>query len=218
MASSSRIEPCSIDDTPARIQLGQSPPPIEERATGELPNADGSAFSVVNGTPELEQFVEWALGRFSEVGLDRPRLQSVTFGPVPACAGRAGAVFDDDVGSPDLVQCSDAYDTCVPRPDDCRQFALTARFSLLHELAHVWLIQNVDEPTGESFAATFGLTAWDDRELPWHRRAVEYAAEIVAWGTLDEVVTLERIGDPPCERLADAWEVLTSRGSPRSCG
>lgn len=194
------------------------PPPLEEWVTGELPNEDGSAIEVVNGTPELEAFVGWALGRFTDAGLDQPILDSVTFGPVPACAGRAGAVFDDDVGSPALVQCTDAYAACVPAPADCGAYALSARFSLLHELAHVWLIQNVDDGTQAAFLEVFGITTWDDRQVPWHRRGVEHGAEVLAWGLLDEVVPLERIDDPPCEQLAEAWGTLTSTGAPHDCG
>lgn len=194
------------------------PPPLEGWRTGELPNQDGSAIAILNGTAELETLVDWALARFSAAGLDPPLLQSVTFGPVPACAGRAGAVFDDGVGSPDLVQCPDAYATCVPTPADCRDFALTARFSLLHELAHVWLIQNVDVPTRGAFGDLFALADWDDRQVAWHERGVEHAAEVVAWGLLDEVVLLERIDDPPCERLIEGWILLTSTPAPRTCG
>jgi ketosteroid isomerase-like protein len=195
----------------------QPPPPLEEWETAVLANEDGGPVSIINGTPELELFLEWALERFTMAGLDQPLLESVTFGPVPACADRAGVVLDDGIGSPELVQCTDAYAVCRPGPADCEEFALTARFSMLHELAHVWMIQRLNAPTQTSFSELFGLAAWDDRDAPWHLRGVEYGAEVLTWGLLDEAVALERIGDPPCPLVAEAWTLLTATAPPRQC-
>lgn len=91
----------------------------------------------------------------------------------------------------------------------CETFTPTARFGLLHELAHVWLEQFSTEELRSAFLNATGLTTWGGAEAPWHQRGVEYAAEVLAHGLMDENVTLVRLGSPPCDQTRAGFTLLT---------
>jgi hypothetical protein len=83
------------------------------------------------------------------------------------------------------------------------------RFSLLHELAHVWLLGHLDDGTRAAFLEAEGLPVWRSSEVPWHLRGVEQAADTIAWGLMDERIPLTRFGSPDCEATAGSFELLT---------
>ncbi|MDJ0953706.1 MAG: hypothetical protein QNJ81_08500, partial [Acidimicrobiia bacterium] len=86
------------------------------------------------------------------------------------------------------------------------------------ELGHAWLLANLT-PEGEAeFLAVRGLEHWSNGSVPWHERGAEQAAEILAWGLMDEAIALVRIGNPACADATAAYEVLTGSPPMRSCG
>lgn len=195
------------------------PPRIEEQVSGHVALSDGSAVDVVNGTPHMTDFFRWGVARFDEAGLASPRVESVTFAPVPVCERLAGLVVESDHGDPDLVMCTHDDEACEPSADDCATIGRQTRLALLHELAHVWLIDHVDVDTQERFMALVGTQVWRGSEgAPWHERGVEQAAETLAWGLLDEPTTLGRIGDPSCAVVAEGFAVLTGAEPLNRCG
>ena len=192
------------------------PAAIAEHQTGVVAAPSGD-ITVYNGSDDLEDLVLWGLGRFGTAGLSPPSVESVTFGPVPACVGAAGVVVEVDGGPPDLVHCADAHTACEPSAAVCDRFDVSARFGLLHELAHVWLLEHIGGEAQERYVELVGADAWRDAAVAWHLRGVEHAAEIMAWGLMDELVDLARIGDPSCAASSAAFSQLTDRSPARTC-
>jgi hypothetical protein len=89
---------------------------------------------------------------------------------------------------------------------------------MLHELGHAWLLDNLSEAVQSEFLALNDLSSRGDSAEPWHRRSAEQAAENIAWGLLEQPIRLLRIGDPPCEKVAAGFELLTGSVSPHRCG
>jgi len=193
------------------------PAPVDEQVTGVVSHPDGSRIPLFNSSEELERLAAWGLERFVEAGLDPPVAESFTFAPVAQCASLAGVVVEAPASHPDLILCTDAYAACVPDRASCTSFDVSARFGLLHELAHIWLVEHVDDAGRRAFLTQRGLDVWRDAATPWHRRGVEHAAEILAWGLMDEEVELIRLGSPPCHDLTAGYALITGKAAPRAC-
>ncbi len=190
---------------------------LENQISGSVELGNGREVTVFNGTPGVHGLLEWGLERFRAAGLAPPNLGSVTFGPVPACARYSGIVTENVDGPADLVHCVDAYDVCDPTPASCSSLRAGARFSFLHELAHAWMLDNVDFETQDRFLESRSLARWEGADVPWHERGSEQAAETVAWGVMDSTIALARIGNPSCEELRIAYRTLTGLDPLRVC-
>jgi hypothetical protein len=183
------------------------PTPSDQVATGSVETSDGATIEVRNGTPTLVNLFEWGLGRFAERDLPLPRVDAVTFEPSRSCGGRSGRLLDDGTMR-NLYVCMYDSDVCTGA-SACVAPGAAAQISVLHELAHAWILDHVDHDTADSILALSGRTAWDDPEVPWIERGVEYAADVIAWGLIDETLPMVRLGAPPCTELADAFTQLT---------
>jgi hypothetical protein len=183
------------------------PGPSDEFATGRLGTGGGYELEIFNGTTRLEQLLSAGFDRFAEAGLVEPRFDSVTFEPTRRCQDRSGRLLQDE-DSRELFLCFFESDICGTGLD-CDQPLRSIRVAVLHELAHAWIIDNVGTGVREEFMGHAGLTEWEDDSLPWSERGVEYAAEVVAWGLLDESASMARIGRPSCESLRSSFRLLT---------
>jgi hypothetical protein len=191
------------------------PGPSDQVVTGILHTPQGQDIEVHNGTTTLEELVRYGLERFAAGSLDEPRLDSVTFEPSRSCEDRTGRVLDDGT-SRDVFLCMYERGLC-PNTGPCTKQALSARATVLHELSHAWIIDRVSDATRAELMRVSGRETWGDVGVPWAERGVEYAAEVIAWGLLDEVIPMVRLGAPPCEELAAAFELLTGTPSTVSC-
>ena len=187
------------------------PGPRDEVVTGTIHTA-AQEIAVHNGTDRLAGLVRWALERFDRADLAEPRLESVTFEPSRRCEDVAGRLILDD-GSHDVFLCLHERDLCRGRAT-CDVPALNVRIGILHELSHAWLLDHTDAATRTRLLDLTGLAAWDEDSAPWSQRGAEYAAEVLAWGLLDERAPMVRIGDPPCAELVAAFEIITSSRPP----
>lgn len=82
-----------------------------------------------------------------------------------------------------------------------------------HELAHAWEHLNVDDATRARYMDQMGVDQWFDHDAPHPARAIERAANAIAWGVREQPIqrmSLARHAD----ELA-AFELLTGRPSPR---
>ena len=178
------------------------PDPVPNKRTGTV-TAGSAAVEIWNGTPELEQLVTWALGRFVAAGLAPPAPSSVTFeaaskGPCRGASGLAeGEAFTE------ITLCLGVEDVCPP--GGCPPFTLRARRLALHELSHTWLATHVSPREREEYARAVGLR-WSAPQDPAERQAVERAAETVAWGLLGEPVPV-----PPLRGVDDATRAAEFR-------
>lgn len=94
----------------------------------------------------------------------------------------------------------------------CGSPASGRKRTLLHEVSHAWVAQNVSDQLRDEFMDLRGVAVWNDHDVDWEERGTEHAAEIVVWG----------IGDHPCwhtpaaalakrssDELTEAFELLT---------
>jgi hypothetical protein len=172
-----------------------------------LRTAQGNEIAIRNGTARLEGLVRYGLERFAAAGLDEPALDTVTFEPSRSCADRSGRVLDS-VASTDLFLCMYESDLC-PVNARCSTPTLSARVAVLHELGHAWMIDQVGDETQRQVLEVSGREAWASLEVPWSERGVEYSAEVLAWGLLDQAIPLARVDAPPCEELRTVFRLLT---------
>lgn len=138
--------------------------PNLHRDAEAAPVAVGSEIRVFGGDPEHVRLVRWAATRFETRGLGVPAVD-VHFHPdTSGCYGHLGS------------QLGRRVDVCV-----VSVFEL-GRETLLHEMGHVWIDQNVAQTVRERFTEMRGLRGWNQSTVPWDDRAYEHGAEIIAWG------------------------------------
>jgi hypothetical protein len=58
------------------------------------------------------------------------------------------------------------------------------------------------------------LEVWQDRQVPWAEQGQEHAAEILAWGLMDEEISMTSIGESDPAQLVVAYQILTSSEMP----
>jgi len=145
--------------TPGTSQPGAGP------SVGRLASPPTSVGPLVVHGGDHDQLsrVEWAVGRFHQVGLQLPATE-VHFHSGEAGCDQAEAVFR--TGSDPL------------RIDVCNSH----RLIVLHELAHAWDHANLNQEKREAFMVMRGFDVWNDHDVPWRERAVEHLAEILVWG------------------------------------
>ena len=141
---------------------------------------------------------EWALGRFEQAGLVLPEVSLAFHDEKVTCQGQNGYFHP---GSPYRI------DICGFNWD---RFLVTPRKVILHELAHVWVHENLDEDARNDFLDLRGLEVWQDGKASWADQGQEHAAEIIAWGLMDEEISMTSIGEHESSNLAAAFEFLTS--------
>ena len=94
----------------------------------------------------------------------------------------------------------------------CDTFRPDARLGMLHEMGHVWEFQNLDDGARQAFLAHRDLDVWSDGNPDWagaSEEGIEHAAEILAWGLMDEALPLIRIPDATPDELAAGFRLLT---------
>ena len=152
-------------------------------------------ISVVAAQHEHVQLVRWAAKRFETAGLDAPAVE-VHFHPDTSnCYGHLGSELAGRV------------DVCLVLLNE------TMRETLLHEMGHAWIDQNVTESVRERFLEVRQLHAWSELDVEWDDRGYEHGAEIIAWG-LGNRYLAPTIPDRDPSRLGSAWEVLTGVAAP----
>lgn len=145
--------------------------------------------------PAAEALIEWALGRFDEVGLELPALAVTVHEDQDGCDGAAGMYRPG--ARPQLDLCVLEDPTSMP-----------ARLITLHELAHAWAETTLTDDEKQAFLDLRGLDHWTDRDTPRHEWGAEHIAEVVSWGLMDQKVRVIRIYDAKPEQLTEAFELM----------
>ena len=86
-----------------------------------------------------------------------------------------------------------------------------ARETLLHEMGHAWIDENVTNSVRERFLEMRGLRAWNESTVSWDDRGFEHGAEIIAWGLIDRPTGIVRIRDTSCAELLAGYFTLVGR-------
>jgi hypothetical protein len=98
--------------------------------------------------------------------------------------------------------------------DVCTALAnVMTRRTLLHELAHIWLDQNVTTSVRDRFLDLRGLRSWNASSDGWSLRGYEQGAEIIAWALGERILTAQVPSNGPAE-LELAFELLTGVALP----
>ena len=185
------------------VFIATRPLPTAEAADSALGPALGPATPLSASEAEL---VAGAQARFGELGLDSLRGVVVSFHEdVAQCNGNLGlSTVEDD--SPRLRICWSSDDPGVRR--------ILQEQALVHELAHVWLDENVDETTREEFVEITGSGSWRLQGTAWGERGIERAAELLTWAVLDPPVLFVDTETVACELWAEGYTVLTRQPAP----
>jgi hypothetical protein len=151
----------------------------------------------VQGADAAEtEMIEWALGRFTQAGLELPSTV-ITFHDDPTgCSGNSGLFRH---GTPAEVH------LCIPAERPAKARKLIA----LHELGHAWAETHTDEATRAAFLQERGINSWHDHSEEPHFWGAEHAAETISWALMDEPVRIIRIYDARPAQLTSAYQVLT---------
>lgn len=198
---------CTSGDLPGGWWTGLDlPDPRDQVITGTIETPQ-QEIAIRNGTERLDALARWGFGRYEDAGLAEPRIATVTFEPSRSCRDLSGRVIEED-GSRHLFLCLHDHELCSGDAG-CERPVLQARIGALHELAHAWILDRTDDATRNEFLEATGLETWNDTSVPWQLRGSEYAAEVLAWGLLDELVPMVRIGNPECSELTEAFQILT---------
>jgi hypothetical protein len=139
----------------------------------------------------------WAFDRFDRAGLELPEVSLSFHDDRAACEGHVGYYRPGDPATIDI--CGFNWD----------RFLVTPKKTILHELAHAWAQQTLASETRSRFLDLRGLDIWQDKSVPWEEQGAEHAAEILAWGLMDESLFLTSIGETETLQLAEAFELLT---------
>ena len=141
-----------------------------------------------------------AIERFEISGLDRPLFSSITFQSPTSCQHAFAGKTRSRQGDVTIEICFTTEQT--------EQRPATVRKVILHELAHAWMLEHVGDETERTFIETFQLDRWGGAQ-PRHDNGSEYAAEVIAWALMDQLV-VPRIPNTTCHQLTAAYEVLTA--------
>ena len=168
--------------------------------------ASGFRTEIFNSTDRLTDLIDWVLGRFELAGIGRPDLVSVTFSPYPLCRDHLGSITN--IGKSSHVHlCFDGGECETDdERDECSAFA---RHALLHELGHAWTNTYLNDDDRTEVLELRGLEHWSGPKVPYLERGTEHAAEILAWGLLEESTATVRLPDRTCDTLAAAFRFLT---------
>lgn len=174
------------------------PEPVLHELTGTVTWSDPSrSVEVYNGTSASNEYVRWGLERFAVAGMTLPKVDSVTFVTQQSeCPlGRPGYSRYDDSGG-DIFLCFQADQADASGVEQ----------TLLHELAHVWMRQNIEHSTEQAFMKLVGVSRWEDPNDDWDQRGVEQAANTMMFGLSDEPMTMEAAG---CEGFVAEFRLLS---------
>lgn len=143
----------------------------------------------------------WAESLFSDPGFGFPVAAVEFYRSEEACGGARGRAYLSDENLATIVVCATHRSAAVE--ETWRQR------TLLHELAHAWVDQNVDDEDLLAFTELRGLEEWSSRSVKWEDRATEHAAEILMWGMQHGDYNIDfRIEDTSCVSLSAGYELL----------
>ena len=175
-------------ESPSAVDLGapESPSILAVQAVSQPAVHDASL--------EQRERLNWAVGRFTDMGFALPALDVTFHNDRADCHGFNGTYqLEGEIA---------VINICV-----------TKRHTILHELGHAWEARAVTDETREEFMRYRGLTSWNDEDVDWDERGIEQAAVTIAmvlkWQS-------GSTGNPEFVERLCSYEVLTGNPLPDS--
>lgn len=155
-------------------------------------SAGQSDITIEAGEPRQLQMAEWAIDRYAQAGLDLPPIVIRFPGrDLSLCDGARGRVYLDR------------------DPIEIRM-CWNSEFILLHELGHAWEAHNVAASEHEPFMAMRdGVSAWAALDVTWAERGREHAANVIAWGLLEDPYPISDTYPNDPDSMLAAFRFLT---------
>lgn len=145
---------------------------------------------------------------FEDAGLQLPGEIVASFhDDTAACSGNLGLSTIEN-GTPRVRVCWSHEDPGVE--------ARLQQQALVHELAHAWADENLDDATRAAFVEISGADTWNRAASDWNERGTERAADLITWALLDPAVLFVDFDDTSCFVWAPAFEMLTGVDAPAS--
>jgi hypothetical protein len=182
-----------------------------QQLTIETMTIAGHRVDLVNAAPGQVDFLRWLLERYAIGSLAQPDVAAVWFPPSVDCRLAEGiAKREDDrfEGSHTVTLCFTPDEVVSGWPNE--RWSDHAVHQGLHELAHVWMYDHLDEIDHLVFLRRVGLDVWRDADVFWPERGVEVAAETIAWGLAGDGRAEYLVEPAPsCPELTARYELLT---------
>lgn len=186
-----------------RPALVAAPNPPGSRVAAVMP-ADPIAGEGSSRTRREQELLEWAVERFSLVGLTLPPVDVSFHDRTEPCGGHRGR-FQGDRTRRRVAVCVPDSGTSASR--------LQRRRTLIHELAHAWDHANLDPRRRADLLPVLDATGWYAPEAEWEERGVERFAETLVWGLYDQLRRPTLI-DVPCRELHTDFLAITGFAAP----
>jgi hypothetical protein len=146
---------------------------------------------------EQQAIARWATDLFSEARLELPNVIFVAGSDPDDCDGFDGLARPEQ-GHVQITLCTD-------------HVGWAGELLILHEVAHAWDFHNLSSEDRARFSAHRGARTWLDRDVDWHERGAEQAAEIMVWGLIDRPLDPVKIHANTCPELQAGYEILTGQ-------
>ena len=156
--------------------------------------ADLDGSTVYAETSDQVEAVAWALGRFAAAGLALPNVEVRYHSDYSGCAST-----DGDAGTRAGYLAYGGGNFVV--------YLCGTRFTLLHELAHVWDVSALTDEVRAEFLVLRDADAWSHDT--WARAGGEHLADVVAWGLQEDNVRPSRTKPNDDASLYEAYVAAT---------
>jgi hypothetical protein len=179
---------------------------ITSIVTAVILSLSGPAARTVTVVGEINPLesttLDWALDRYETAGISLPPF-TIEFAGPDGCNGSTAIAIQSEP-MPQVIMCAE-----LTTSKD-----LVLKRTMLHEIAHIWAAEAIDQATKASFLTLRGLETWGSRDVPWHERGSEQAAEIMTWALIDRELLMATLADHDPDDLAAGYELLTGTPVP----
>jgi hypothetical protein len=176
-------------ETPTQTSTTSIAPARQESIIPTTTTAPVRALTINAETEEQAELVAWALRRFEEAELELPPLTINTHSDRADCDGKNGYLAHAAGGEFVIHSCGN-------------------EFTLLHELAHAWDKNSLDDETRAEFLKLAQATTWDNNEN-WYLAGGEHAANVIAWGLVEDRINQTRTRPYDHNSMVKGFEILT---------
>ena len=179
----------------------------------------GQQIELVNAAGRQSELVRWLFDRYTAGSLASPGVAAVWFPPSVDCRLAEGIAKREDIRFEErhtVTLCFTAEELSGGWPNV--RWPAHVVHQGLHELAHVWMYDHLDDIDRLVFLRRVGLDTWRDADVFWPERGVEVAAETIAWGLAGDGRAEYLVEPAPgCPELAARYELLTGTEPLTTC-